>query len=297
MPVVTWDVEVDSANSNRIYATSFYDGRVNPLSGIEVSTDGGITWTHPLTAHPDPALEGTPNDNTPQVGFNCANANDRIEPSAFGIALLPRSTNNVFIGTNCGIARSTDSGVTWQFRDPSTFNGVGNARTVWDVVAQPVSTTFPQGIVDICGSEGHFRSTDGGVTYLPSASVLPGLTTDGRDNDGDGITDEADEGFLPGGPCSIAVSPDESYVLFLVVGTRVFESDNAGGTWTEFVNPAPQGRIPFVTTNERSNDGNTNRFSLWFGDVSLFRADCITPAAATPGGAARCPASSSWTNQ
>ena len=297
IPVVMWDVEVDPGNSSRVYATSFYDGRVNPLSGIEVSTDGGATWTHPPTAHPDPALEGTPNDNTPQVGFNCSNANDRTEPSAFGIAMRPGASNNVFVGTQCGVARSTDSGATWEFRDPSAFNGVGNAQAVWDVVVQPASATAPQGIVDICGNEGHFRSTDGGVTYTPSAGVLPGYTTDGLDNDGDGTIDEADEGFLPGGRCSIAVSPDETYVLFVVVGTRVFESDDAGANWTEFANPAPQGRIPFVATNQRSNDGSTNRFSLWFGDVSLFRADCTTPATPAPGGAARCPASGSWSNQ
>lgn len=52
LPVVTWDVEVDPSNPNRVYATSFYDGRVNSLAGINVSTDGGTTWSHPVTATP-----------------------------------------------------------------------------------------------------------------------------------------------------------------------------------------------------------------------------------------------------
>ena len=47
-----WDVEVDPSNSNRVFATSFYDGRVNSLAGINVSTNGGTTWTHPATATP-----------------------------------------------------------------------------------------------------------------------------------------------------------------------------------------------------------------------------------------------------
>ena len=32
VPTVTWDVKVDPTNSNRVYATSFYDGRTNSRS-------------------------------------------------------------------------------------------------------------------------------------------------------------------------------------------------------------------------------------------------------------------------
>jgi hypothetical protein len=34
---------------------------MTPVPGIQVSNDSGATWTHPLTAHPDPALEGMAN--------------------------------------------------------------------------------------------------------------------------------------------------------------------------------------------------------------------------------------------
>ena len=51
VPTATWDVEVDPTNSNRVYATSFYDGRVNSRAGINVSTDGGATWTRPAERH------------------------------------------------------------------------------------------------------------------------------------------------------------------------------------------------------------------------------------------------------
>ena len=108
VPKVAWDVEVDPGNTNRVYATSFYDGRVAPVSGIQVSNDAGATWTHPLTAHPDPALELTPNDNTP-VGFSCA-ASRRTEPSAFGIGIRLDAPNNVVIGTKL---RSSDQQRWW----------------------------------------------------------------------------------------------------------------------------------------------------------------------------------------
>src|SRR6266496_818669 len=45
-PTATWDIKVSPADSNRVIATSFYDGRVNSISGINVSTDGGKTWMH-----------------------------------------------------------------------------------------------------------------------------------------------------------------------------------------------------------------------------------------------------------
>ncbi|MEK6337088.1 MAG: choice-of-anchor D domain-containing protein [Acidobacteriota bacterium] len=245
MPTVTWDVEVSPADSNRVFASSFYDGRVISRSGINVSTNGGATWTHPATA-------------VPPVG-RCANAARRDEPAAFGISVDPSNPLNVFIGTNCGLAISNDGGTTWRYVDPTPSDP---ADDIWDV------TVHHGGIIDVCGDDGHRRSVNGGLTWT-TATGIP----------------------LASGRCSIAASPDESYVLFAVVGTSIFESDNGGGTWnTSFVNPRPQGRIPFVVTNKRAGSS----FDLWFGDVSLFRAGCTTPAAPAPGGAARCPASGSW---
>jgi len=249
LPTVTWDVEVDPGNTGTVYATSFYDGRTNPVSGINVSYDAGVTWTKPATADPP-------------AGF-CTDPARQTQPSAFGIGIRPDAASNVFIGTNCGVARSTDSGLTWTYLDADPTPGDGAAR-VWDVVAQAGGT------IDVCGDEGHFRSTNNGATW--AANNLPAT-----------------------GRCSIAVSPDETYVLFVVVGTRIFESDNGGTTWpTEFVNPSAQGRIPFVATNQRATTAAGNRFDMWFGDVRLHRAGCTTPAAPAPGGAARCPGSGAW---
>lgn len=270
-PQFTWDVEVDPANNNRVYATSWGDGRVAPRSGIQVSTDGGNTWAQPPTSYPNPALEGTGNDNTPQAGFSCATNGFRTEPTAFGIGIRPDAAQNVFVGTACGLARSTDSGVTWQIISPAT-TGVPAAGQIWDVVVQAGGPSG-QGIVDICGDVGHLRSTDGGNTWTGGTG-------------------------LPTGRCSIAASPDESYVLFVVaVDNNVYESDDAGATWTNLGQNSPQGRIPFVVTNQRSNDGMRNRFDLWYSDTQLFSADCTTPATPAQGGANRCPGAGTWTNQ
>ena len=63
-PVVTWDVKVNPADPNRVYATSFYDGRQPSQSGINVSMDGGLTWFHPATAVP-------PRSEERRVGKEC----------------------------------------------------------------------------------------------------------------------------------------------------------------------------------------------------------------------------------
>lgn len=258
VPVVAWDVEVDPGNTNRVISSSWYDGRVEPATGIQVSTDAGATWSHPATSWPDPDLEGTVNDNTP-AGWTCTNV--RGEPSAYGISI---QGSTVAVGTNCGLALSTDSGTTWDFVDPTPATP---AERIWDVLVQP------GGIVDICGEvDNHMRSTDGGQTFVAA-------------------------GNLPAGRCSLTASPDESDVLFIYASdNNVYESADAGGTWTNLGNPQPQGRIPFVATNQRADDGSTNQFDLWAGDVQLFRADCTTPADTTDTTTARCPASGSWIN-
>ena len=246
VPQATWDVEVDPANANRVYATSFYDGRAPSRSGISVSNDGGATWVHPATATPPPNF--------------CFTETRRTEPAAFGISINPANSNRVFIGTNCGLAMSTDAGVTWTFIDATTGD---RARDVWDVVVHD------GGIIDICGDDGHQRSTN--ATTWTTATSSP----------------------LQTGRCSLAVSPDEAYVLFAVVGTSIFESDNGGDSWpVTYANPQPQGRIPFVAANQRQ--GAT--FDLWFGDVNVFRGTCTTPSPANPGGARRCALSATWTN-
>lgn len=236
-PTITWDVEVSPANANRVFATSFYDGRVNSQSGINVSNDGGATWTRPATA-------------TPPAGL-CSAAR-RNEPSAFGIAIDPANAQNVYIGTNCGLAISNDGGTTWNFVDPTPGD---LADDVWDVVVHH------GGIIDLAGDDSHRRSIDGGMTWT-TATGTP----------------------LPSGLASIAASPDEQNVIFATVGANVWESDDGGANWTNLGTPdsGRQGRIPFVAVNDRTG----NAFDLWYGDVRLFRAGCTSNPM---GGGLRCP--------
>ncbi len=243
-PTVTNDVAVDPRNPRRVYATSFYDGRVTSLAGINVSEDGGETWTHPPTATPPP-------------GF-CADTVPEDEPAAYGIAFDERNPDRVFIGTYCGLAISEDAGRTWRYVHPVA----GDAYKVWDVLAHRDSADDHL-ILDICGDGSFFRTDDLGLSWRPG---FPGA------------------GIPPFGRCSLAASPDESDVLFMVVGTTIYDSIDAGRSWRRtLTNPRPHGRIPFLATNRRFAGG----FDLWFGDVDLTRVRCVSaPGSADP----RCPA-------
>jgi hypothetical protein len=249
-PMNTWDVEVAPANDAIIFATAFFDGRTSSTtrSGVLVSYNSGATWSAPTAAnHPSSSATG------------CAFA--RIaEPNAYGIAV---SSSQAFVGTSCGLAIASIANNTWSVVDPkrsqvgfpsTTVPSTGPAGFIFDVVAHH------SGILDTCGEEGHWHSTNSGVGWSkPSASF------GGQD--------------LPktplAGSCSIVASPDEANVLFAVVGTTLYESNNSGYTWTLLDgipqnNPSPQGRIPFLEVDDR-----TTGFDLWFGDVSLFRRPCV----------------------
>ncbi|MES2179370.1 MAG: hypothetical protein V4550_16040 [Gemmatimonadota bacterium] len=231
LPMATWQVAVDPTNPRRVYATSFFDGRTKSLAGINVSTDGGATWVHPKVS-------------TPAPGF-CDSLSREQNPSAFGIAIDKSNPARVLIGTNCGLAESKDSGVTWNTIYPLAH---GEAADVWSVVIHA-------GIVDICGEAGHSRSTDGGKSWSDAAR-LPLLS----------------------GRCSITASPRDSNRLFATVGGSVFQSRDGGEQWLPLDSAYRRpdngpGRIASIAANNRSD----STFDLWYGYENLYRGTC-TPS-------------------
>jgi uncharacterized repeat protein (TIGR01451 family) len=240
LPTKTWDVAVDPGGVI-VYATSFYDGRITSLSGIEVSPDGGATWTRPPTATPPLDL--------------CSEARRR-QPSGFGIAIRPGASSEVLIGTNCGLARSTDSGDTWTFLDPGASGG--DAKSVWSVVALPGGLTYA------CGEDGVLRSANGSTGWETLPDPLP---------------------VTPHRYCSMAVTPDFPQLLLVVFSKTTFfdpifdvrdstyvASFDGGQHWLAMPHPddTNQKRVPMVTVNRRSYG-----LDVWVGAGNLFRIPCI----------------------
>ncbi len=260
-PSATWDIKVDPSNSQRVYATSFFDGRVNPQSGISVSNDAGGTWT--------------PVSFTKFDTLNCTVPQRKNQPSGWQISINPGTPSTVFVGTSCGLARSTDSGGSWTFIDPSPGDP---AEQIYAVVAHDKQT------VDVIGDNGFFRSIDNGNTW---STILPGPgPVSGNSGPGNGV----------------AVSPQESYVLLAEnLQGNIFESDDGGKTWpTTLTLPLlpggisnQQGRIPFIKTNQLST---SSQFDVWYGDINLFKTTAITPSTAAPGGSPRTPLNS-WSSE
>lgn len=246
VPHATWDIAVDPNNNQRLIATSFYDGRVRSRAGINISRDGGRTWTTPSSGRP------------PRVGWPggwwCLEPEMFLEPSAMGIAFDPDNKGVVYVGTMCGLAKSVNGGENWRFLHPSPdpISVFNPALPVWDVIVH-------DGVVDLCGGMGHMRSTDDGQTW----------TT---------VTNPANQ--VPSGRCSIAASPLEKDVLFLVTGTTLRDSIDGGKTWQQsYTYPSrQQGRIPFVATYKGWNPKTSQQgFLLWLGDVTLHLSECEGP--------------------
>ncbi len=141
-PNVAWAVAVHPADANRVIATSFFDGRMTSGAGINITTDGGATWTRPASVTPPP-------------GF-CADSAAQTETRGYGVAFDPDAPANVYAATSCGLAVSRDAGASWSYINPSPSSP--RARVVYDVIAGG-------GAIDICGDSGHQRSTDGGASW------------------------------------------------------------------------------------------------------------------------------------
>lgn len=230
------DVKMAPSNDQIVIATSWFDSHVTNGGGIWRSTDGGTNWQKPAGADPTSC---SPPYNT------------------WGISFAP-TTNDVFVGTDCGVSISHDLGATWsQVVLPNVYG-------IW---AQPGAGGT---IVDTCGSDGHRRSTNGGATFTPSSSALPGC---------------------PGiGVQTIVASPLEPNVLFAAIDqTHVYESDNGGVSWSNLNPPANSGsREPWVATH-LSADGNSRHFDIYFGSgLNTYRQTCTN----TGGPGLRC--STSW---
>jgi photosystem II stability/assembly factor-like uncharacterized protein len=142
LPFRIIDVKYSLVSSQNLIVTAPQNGRINRGGGIWRSTNGGRNWQKPVTGEPPPSAQCSPPVN------------------AYGISV---AIGRVFVGTDCGVAVSRDSGATWTHVTPAP---AGSSQRTFAVLAQPNNT------VVACGDSGVFVSTTNGTSW---GAALPGI--------------------------------------------------------------------------------------------------------------------------
>ncbi len=242
----TNDVKFAPGDASLVIATGAWDGATSASGGeLYRSTDGGATWTR--TTNPSCSLFPTRSKTMNRISFGAGSPGS-----------IP-----IFVGGDCGVLKSTNSGQTWTELTPDPAVG----QTFSDV---KVRGTGPNFTVDTCGIEGFFRSTTGGTNW--TATDTAGTNP---------IRGGAGGGYLP---CWIDTSPTNANVVFLtspirtpspvdgINETQIQESDNGGasGSWVNLTGSQDgNGRAPAVITKP-AFDGNANHFELFYATDSRF---------------------------
>lgn len=238
---VVEDVEIAPSDSNLVIATGDFGGENPSQGGIWRSTDGGATWSKP-------------------AGSDCSS-----QGTSTGIAIAPGTPGSlkVWVGDNCGVAYSADSGATWTHFVPNGMSG-----RVWDVTARQDGANPIQ--VDVCGDSGYARSTSGGATagsFAAGTNPLPA------------------GGFMP---CTIDTAPNNPNIVFTThykgVNASGFcqpeflQSIDGGQTWTDMQLEDDNCRNPWVVTHP-ALDGTPGKFDVFEGTGNKVRhqqCDAVT---------------------
>jgi uncharacterized repeat protein (TIGR01451 family) len=248
------DVKFASSDVNLVIATGAYDGSIdNRGGGIWRSTDGGNTWAK------------APGSDV------CALAQNNGRE----IAIAPGTPGSltVLVGTDCGIARSTNSGGSWTLVNPP-----GNFQ-IWDVKARSVGGNIQ---VDACGDGGYVRSNDGGSTW-PTETDWTAATFPHP------ILGNPPAPQNPSDPCRVATAPQDANTVLMATRSPVanpgdkigetyqFESDDGGVNWHNLnVSIDGNGRDPSALTFP-AFDGVANHFEVFFAtDQVIMHLTCDT---------------------
>ena len=232
-----------AADGKTVICTLRRDNRVNNSGGIWLSSDGGSTWSKPITA--DPPVD-------PRVPTRM---------SAYGISWSPDNPKKVYVGTDFGVAISNDNGNTWShhmLEDASRTDGDLMQNSVRSVLALPSDKA-----IVLCRT-GVYRSNDGGTSW----NLIRG-----GDFADIGIPRSRKFGFK-----NIDISPVDSNQVFILQSYNLLTVYDVALNifWRDIPLPSPgntPSRGPFVRVSKSVD--NSNSFDIWVGQaISLLKTTC-----------------------
>jgi len=140
-----------------------------------------------------------------------------------------RSSGGFTGGLEGRIMRTTDGGDTWTLLGDDLFG-----KEIRSIVPTAIGTGVGDQVVLVATPDGGvYRSTDGAQSFT-QVSGSSG-SSDGIDNDADGMTDEPGELNLPGGGATHLVSdPGNSNRFYAAIPSQgVYRSDDGGESWQQ----------------------------------------------------------------
>ena len=163
-------IAVNPENPQEIYAGTNY-------MGLLKSVNGGKSWVRVSNGI-------SQNISISSIAFN------RVK------------TENIYIGTNAGIFKSSDSGSTWHL----VFKGDGESRYILSVA---VSQSNPQIAYAMLCCKGLYKSTDGGKNWKKLGNGLPDVSFFG----------------------SLVLDPDNPDTLYATMDKGLYKSTDGGKNW------------------------------------------------------------------
>ncbi len=226
---------IDPSNTNTIYvgsstavnnSTGAQGIALNTTLGVLKSTDGGGSWITLGSGFP---------------AGNNGNASQFANTDIYAIVVDPANSSILYLAGSLGLWTSTDGGENWT---RGTNGGVGTAQSlVLDTSSSPGSRVLYAGV----NSSGVWKTTDGGATWTQvlstaTSAVAAALTAhtvvnvSGPNIGKVAVTLAPVTGANPGGHPPIYVTIEGNGGDFVptpytqILG--IFESTDAGGTWT-----------------------------------------------------------------